>query len=264
MTENLNTKNWKRGRLIFLIIDSNNKNRSIICRYITTYYNCLEAKNVNESLAILDKYRVDFIISSISKTKISNLIEVNNWDVNSLFAYIPFLLITKPNSYVNHTGTYFTDPYIEEPIKEGVLLNKVNEIFRRRKLARLKYENFIKSNSIEEIEEEKNKEFVSLALDIMKKNYQAPNFTVNDFAKRMGLSKSSLNRKLNQITNASSSQFIRNYRLNIAYKLLLNNKREENKSISEIAYYVGFNDPKYFTRCFSKQFNITPSDLIKE
>ena len=264
MLECLNTKDWKKGKLTFLIIENKSKVRSAICSYISANYNCLEAKNANEALDILDKYRVDFIVSSISKTKISDLLHFNNWDKNFLFANIPFLLIKENFFHTDHTATSFSDPYIEIPINVEILLNQINTLLNKRELSRLKYENFIKSTSIEDIEEDNNKKFINLALDIMKVNYQVPNFTVIDFAKKMGLSKSSLNKRLNLITNMTSSQFIRIYRLNIAYKLLLNNKREENKSISEIAYHVGFNDPKYFTRCFSKQFNITPSELIIE
>ncbi len=55
---------------------------------------------------------------------------------------------------------------------------------------------------------------------------------------------------------------MRNYRLNVARDLILKNKETQQYNISEIAYEVGFNDPKYFTRCFSKHFNIAPSKLM--
>jgi AraC-like DNA-binding protein len=66
------------------------------------------------------------------------------------------------------------------------------------------------------------------------------------------------------LSGKSAGQFIRIYRLNLAYNLILHNKGTNNKTISDIAYAVGFNDPKYFTRCFTQQFNITPSKLMEE
>ena len=55
-------------------------------------------------------------------------------------------------------------------------------------------------------------------------------------------------------------QFIRNYRLSMARELLANNKA--NRNITEIAYSVGFNDPKYFTRCFTKMYGVSPSAYV--
>lgn len=69
---------------------------------------------------------------------------------------------------------------------------------------------------------------------------------------------------MRSLTGQSAGQFIRNYRLNLARELLLKNKVTRTMNISEIAYEVGFNDPKYFTRCFTKHFNVTPSSLLDD
>lgn len=69
---------------------------------------------------------------------------------------------------------------------------------------------------------------------------------------------------MQSLTRQSAGQFIRNYRLNLARELLLKNKVNRTMNISEIAYEVGFNDPKYFTRCFTKHFNVTPSSLLED
>lgn len=68
---------------------------------------------------------------------------------------------------------------------------------------------------------------------------------------------------MQSLTGQSAGQFIRNYRLNLARELLLRNRVNRTMNISEIAYEVGFNDPKYFTRCFTKHFNVTPSSLLE-
>lgn len=69
---------------------------------------------------------------------------------------------------------------------------------------------------------------------------------------------------MQSLTGQSAGQFIRNCRLNLARELLLKNKVTRTMNISEIAYEVGFNDPKYFTRCFTKHFNVTPSSLLED
>ena len=71
------------------------------------------------------------------------------------------------------------------------------------------------------------------------------------------MSKSLLSKRLNAETGLSTGPFIRNYRLSIAKEIIL--KNPANRNITEIAYQVGFNDPKYFTRCFTRAYGSSPS-----
>jgi AraC-like DNA-binding protein len=111
-------------------------------------------------------------------------------------------------------------------------------------------------------EETSDKKFVNKALAIIEENYKNSCYEAADFVAAMGVSKSLLNKKMQHLVGQSVGQFIRSYRLNIAHELILRNKITKNMNISEIAYEVGFNDPKYFTRCFTKRFNISPSSLL--
>ncbi len=106
------------------------------------------------------------------------------------------------------------------------------------------------------------KSFMERATDVMEQNYTNSEFGINEFAEALGMSKSLVSKRLNAETGQSTSQFIRNYRLTIARKLLLENWA--NRNITEIAYKVGFNDPKYFTRCFTRQYGTSPSSYAGE
>ena len=105
------------------------------------------------------------------------------------------------------------------------------------------------------------KPFMDRVMGIMEKNYMNSEFGVMEFCEQMGMSRSLLAKKLNQETGQSTSQFIRNYRLDIAKQIL---KRGDQRNIAEIAFSVGFNDPKYFTRCFTKLYGVSPSAKLKE
>ena len=102
------------------------------------------------------------------------------------------------------------------------------------------------------------------ALKILKENYTNPDFDVSEFIDAMGISRSLLHKKLTTLAGQSASRFIRIYRLNIARELLIKNRASHTLNISEIAYEVGFNDPKYFTRCFTKHFGTQPSTFMDE
>ena len=108
----------------------------------------------------------------------------------------------------------------------------------------------------------KNKSFMERATEIMEQNYGNSEFGIDDFAEALGMSRSLVSKRLNNETGQSTSQFIRNYRLSVAKKLLLDNWA--NRNITEIAYKVGFNDPKYFTRCFTRQYGCSPSSYVEE
>ena len=106
-------------------------------------------------------------------------------------------------------------------------------------------------------------DFSSQLLDTIQKLYKDPNLDVYALADAMGMSRSLLNEKIQKALGLSIAQFIRTYRLNVA-KEMISNGTNEDMNISEIAYEVGFNDPKYFTRCFTKEFNVPPSELHRK
>jgi ligand-binding sensor domain-containing protein/AraC-like DNA-binding protein len=106
-------------------------------------------------------------------------------------------------------------------------------------------------------------EFYTLLLDAIQKKYKDPDLDVHALADAMGMSRSMLNEKIQNTLGLSIAQFIRTYRLNVAKEMICNGTNTD-MNISEIAYEVGFNDPKYFTRCFTREFNATPSDLHRK
>ena len=109
----------------------------------------------------------------------------------------------------------------------------------------------------------RDSEFSSKLLEAIQKKYKNPDLDVYELAEAMGMSRSTLNEKIQSMLGLSIAQFIRTYRLNVAKEMICN-RTNNDMNISEIAYEVGFNDPKYFTRCFTKEFNATPSDLHRE
>jgi AraC-like DNA-binding protein len=103
--------------------------------------------------------------------------------------------------------------------------------------------------------------FMDRLTEIMEKNYSNPEFDVNSLAETLGVSRSVLSKIVSAETGESTSQFMRSYRLEIAKDMLL--KNDANRNVAQIAFKVGFNDPKYFTRCFTKKFGASPSFFMK-
>ena len=103
--------------------------------------------------------------------------------------------------------------------------------------------------------------FMDRVMELMEQNYMNSEYGVTELSEQMGVNRTLLSKKLNEETGMSPGQFIRHYRLDMARKLLERNTA--NRNIAEIAFSVGFNDPKYFTRCFTKEFGVSPSSFGK-
>jgi AraC-like DNA-binding protein len=105
-----------------------------------------------------------------------------------------------------------------------------------------------------------DEKFLYNLMSCTEKNWNKTDLKANDFCKQLGYSKSRLYRKMMFLTGKSPNSFIKEYRLNMALKLL--NKQIDN--ISEIAFKTGFNSPTYFSKCFKETFGILPSNYKKE
>ena len=116
------------------------------------------------------------------------------------------------------------------------------------------------SKSVEADKEEvlkSSKPFMERVMSVMEANYMNSDFGVQEFCDALGMSRTVVSKRLNAEVGIPAGQFIRNYRLNMAKELL--SSKTGNRNITETAYAVGFNDPKYFTRCFTKMFGTSPS-----
>ena len=101
--------------------------------------------------------------------------------------------------------------------------------------------------------------FSFLLFEILENKIDHPDFKSEDFDKILGLSKSQTYRKIKSLTGIAPNQLIQEFRLRKSLKEL----RQQSKTISEIAFDLGFNSPTYFAKVFHKRFNITPTDFIK-
>ena len=106
--------------------------------------------------------------------------------------------------------------------------------------------------------------FADKVLQTVRSLYKDPDLDVPALCSAMGMSKTLLNKRIQEAFGQPVAQFIRTYRLSVAREMLRTNRENKTLNISEIAYEVGFNDPKYFSRCFAKEFGFPPSNLAED
>ena len=254
----------EREALTILVVEDNTDMRGYIRSILREQYSVLEAANGEEALHILSSNPVDFIISDLMMPVMDG-IELSR-KVKETFAisHIPFLMLTAKTSQEARLESYRmgVDEYLLKPFDETLLLTRIQNILENRKRYQRKFTLDMDVNVLNMEEESGDKKFLNQVMEVIKENYKNSYFEVSDFSEAVGVSKSLLNKKMQSLIGQSAGQFIRNYRLNIARELILKNRETKNMNIAEVAYEVGFNDPKYFTRCFTKQFNVTPSAIL--
>ena len=254
------------SKLVMLVVEDNKDMRDYIRSILSEYYNVLEAADGEEALRVLKINDVDFIISDLMMPVMDGTELLRCIRSDFSISHIPFLMLTAKTSDEARLESYKmgVDAYLLKPFDENMLLARISNILENRKRFQQKFAIDMNTDSLEIEEDSGDKRFLERAMKVVKENYRNPDFEVGDFINAMGISKSLLNKKMQSLTGQSAGQFMRNYRLNLARELLLKNKVSRKMNISEIAYEVGFNDPKYFTRCFTKHFNITPSSLLED
>lgn len=254
-------------RLTILVVEDNDDMRSFIRSILSGRYNVAEARNGEEALKVLANREIDFIISDLMMPVMDGMELSRRVKERFDISHIPFLMLTAKTSRESRLEGYRTgvDEYILKPFDEELLLARIENIIANR---RRQQESFAQGKmQVEQLnidEDSRDKKFMDQVMKVVRENYRNSYFEIGDFAELLGVSRSLLNKKLQNLTGQSAGQLLRTFRLNTARDLLLRNRTTRSMNISEIAYEVGFNDSKYFTRCFTKHFSVTPSSMLND
>lgn len=243
---------------VLLIVDDNQEIRSVLKSIFNHKYHILEAQDGEKALEIALKEVPDCIISDVMMPKLDGFEFTKAIKSNELTSFIPVILLTAKVSDEAHleglkstADAYLTKPFNNEIVKETVvqLLNERKKLHDRYSQELILKPTDIVINS----SDEKFLEKLQLVLD---KELSNADYSADDFASFMGMSRMQLHRKLKSLLGVSTTEFLRKERIKMAATLL----KKNNVTIAEIAYSVGFNDVSYFIRCFKEVYNCTPSE----
>lgn len=253
-------------RVTILVVEDNADMRGFIRSLLLPKYDVMEATDGEEALRKLAMTDADLIVCDLMMPGMDGMELTRKVRENFATSHIPILMLTARTSDETRLDSYRmgVDDYILKPFSEEMLLTRIDNILRSKQRLQRKFTLDFDTGNISQPEESPDKKFMDQIMDVVKDNYKNSYFEVGDFAEALGVSRSFLNKKLQSLVGMSASQFMRNYRLNLAREMIIRNRETRAMNISEIAYDVGFNDSKYFTRCFTKHFNITPSNLLSE
>jgi DNA-binding response OmpR family regulator len=242
-----------------LVVEDNMELKKLLVDNFAKKYEVFSAENGVQALEIINNRKIDLVISDVMMPEMDGLTFCKTLKNDMVTSHIHVLMLTAKNSTNDRIECYNAgaDAYIAKPFELRVLIARVNNLIRKR---RLKIENFQHNQEINISSMEYSSidaEFLKQAVAKVELRLSDITFDYDQFALDMGSSKSTLHRKLKSLTGLAPGEFIRNIRLKHASKMIQKNVG----NISEIAYAVGFNDPKYFARCFKTEFGRTPTEF---
>ncbi len=244
-----------------LVVEDNYDLRKYIISFLKNYYTILSAENGKQALTILKSQNIHLIISDVMMPVMDGFEFCQLVKSQIETSHIPLILLTALSSAEN-TSTGLekgADAYISKPFDENVLLSQIDNLIEQRKRLRKSFVPKFISNQPIEIGSLDNY-FLNKVNAIIEQNIENEDFSVEKLAMELGLSRSQLHRKLKQISNHSTSEYIMMVRMKKATKMLA----EKQFTIDEIAYKTGFNSHSYFSKCFKKFMNKTPKEYLKE
>ncbi len=252
-------ENVSNTKPVVIFAEDNNELRGYYKNLLSAKYKVISAKNGTQAFEIASELIPDIIISDILMPGMDGMSLIEQIRNSAELNHIPIILLTavsdnKVKIESMHKGA---NAFLTKPVDEELLFAKIDSVLRNAEVVRNKY----KAESARRSENlGSGQSFIEKVEQIVENNLQNQSFEITELASQIGISRSSLQRKIKRRVNMSPSEFIREIRLKKAVELLKNN----DYNIDEIAIIVGFNSTSYFIRSFKKKYEMTPTEYKQQ
>lgn len=250
-----------RDAKTILILDDNDDMRNFILQLLIPSHHVLQASGGQAAIKLACEHQPDLIISDMIMPGMDGYQFLRAIKSNPDVSHIPVILLTaKSNVESRLLGLEEgADDYLTKPFDERILLARVKYLIEKRQIAKDRFATDINIAPREITITSMDEEFIQNLLDLTERNISNPDFGSDLICQEMGVSRSHLYTKVKALTDLSVNEFIRIIRLKRAAVLLTRGQQH----VNEVAYNVGFNDRSYFSKCFVKQFGISPAQYQK-
>jgi len=251
-----------KSKSLILIVEDNYDLRNFILHSMRSDYRVMGAENGKEGFELARKYTPDLIISDVMMPVMDGLELCSRLKKELHTCHIPVILLTA-KVMIEHwiegleTGA---DDYIPKPFNLKVLQLKINNLIESRRKLRQLFSMGEKPSPEESTTNLIDQQFIERAYTVVEKHIQESELSVDQFAREMMVSKSLLFKKIKAITGYSIVDFVNMHKLRKAAARL---SIDPGINISDVAFEVGFNDPKYFSRVFRKVYGVSPSEYTR-
>ncbi|MBB6501239.1 hybrid sensor histidine kinase/response regulator transcription factor [Pedobacter cryoconitis] len=245
-------------QVTLLIVEDNPEVREFIVQSLKPFYQILEADNGVLGLALAFEKIPDLIVSDVMMPVMDGLELCRTLKTDIRTSHIPVILLTARTGNIHEVNGLKTgaEAYLTKPFSISSLQLTISNLLMLQANMRRKFSQQITLQPSNIVIESSDEEFLNKVMDLIESNFTSLDFNVNTLASDLGMSTPILYKKIKVLTGLTVNNFIKSVRLKRAAQLLCQNVY----TVYEIAYNVGFSDPKYFSKEFVKQFGRTPSD----
>ena len=233
---------------LLLVVDDNADIREYIRINLEKNYRLMLATNGAEGLEIAFEHIPDIIISDVMMPKINGIEFCNQLKNDRRTSHIPIVLLTARQSDEAKTEGYQTgaDAYLTKPFSTHMLQVRLQNLLEQRQKLRERFSSTPTTLWKNMAENTADQEFLDKVQSLVEQHIDNPEFSIDQLAVEVSMSRSQFYRKIKALTNKSGNEFITSFRMNKASDYLLNGKF----NITETAYKVGYSAPNSFTRAF--------------
>ena len=239
-----------------LIIDDNIDIRTYLRSVLSEKYNVSEAADGKAGLELARKIVPDIVLSDIMMPVMDGLAFCQQLKTDKAISHIPVILLTARSLDEQRAEGYEhgADAYLSKPFSLRLLLSRIDNLIESRKKLNQTWSKGVEDDEIGNISNEIDKSFLKQLRKIIQENLANSDLSVEQIGDEIGLSRVQLYRKVKALTGYSPVEIVRKARLTRARHLL----RTTEKTVSEVAYAVGFSTPSYFSKCYKDEFGENP------
>lgn len=244
-----------------LVVDDNDDMRAFIRNTLSDHFEIIEAEDGEKGLEYAISHMPALIVSDVMMPRMDGITFCDKVKTDSIISHIPVILLTAKTGVESQTKGYLAgaDDYVTKPFNAELLKIRAKNLIDSRTRLRQRFSRELNIEPSEITVTPIDEEILRKAIDVVEKHIEDPEFGVEGFVAEMGMSRSQLYIKMKAITNQPVSEFIKTIRLKRAAQLL----KTRQMNVSEVAYKVGFNDAKYFSKCFKSAFGHLPSEFAR-
>ena len=240
-----------------LIIDDNSDIRTYLRSVLSQKYNVSEASDGKSGLELARRTVPDIVLSDIMMPVMDGLEFCEQLKTDKAISHIPVILLTARSMDEQRAEGYEhgADAYIAKPFSLRLLLSRIENLIESRKKLSQVLSKGVEDDEIGNLSNETDKSFLKQLRKIIQENLSNSDLSVEQIGDEIGLSRVQLYRKVKALTGYSPVEILRKARLMRARHLL----QTTDKSVSEVAYAVGFSTPSYFSKCYKEEFDLQPA-----
>ena len=253
-----------------LVVEDNEELLALMLQVLSKNYHVLTAKNGKQAMNIIMKEKLDLVVSDVMMPIMDGIELTRQLKSDKSFWQLPIILLTAKNKEEDKTEAYAVgaDAYITKPFKFEDLEVRINALLANRKkiIEKIQAEVSLQASTENEAQPKvhlsnPDQVFITSATELVMKHLADADYDRESFAKDMAMGESTLYNKMKATTGQTVIAFINSIRMKEAQRIILSNP---NILVSDVAIQVGFNTPKYFSKCFKKQFGVFPKEYAEQ